>query len=79
MSGKELRGARACRTLGRDVCALSEMHARRVIDDGEYRDLLMRLRRELEGLNARGMMTPHQYAKVLVELESDLNGVSASI
>lgn len=65
---KELRGARACRTLGRDVGAVAEMLERGIVSRDEARDLWTRLRRELEDLNARHMLNPHQYQKVLEEL-----------
>ena len=66
---KELRGARACRTLGRDVGAVAEMAARGLITSDEAADLYARLRRELEGLVANHAMNPHQAGKVLADLE----------
>lgn len=67
-SRKELYGARACRTLGRDVGAVAEMAARGVLSPTEARDLYARLKRELEGLQRQGKMTPHQVGKVLADL-----------
>ena len=65
---KELRGARACRTLGRDVGAVAEMAARGLLTPDEARDLCNRLRRELETHMKRGSLTPHQAEKVLADL-----------
>ena len=68
-SRKQLYGARACRTLGRDVGAVAEMAARGLISPEEARDLCLRLRCELESLDRQGKMTPHQVGKVLLDLD----------
>lgn len=67
---KELRGARACRTLGRDVEAVAEMLQRGIISQAEAADLRGRLANELENLNARHALNEHQYAKVLAKLSA---------
>lgn len=67
-SRKELRGARACRTLGRDVGAVAEMAARGLLAPEEARDIYARLRRELETLQRQGRMTAFQAAKVEKDL-----------
>ena len=68
---KPLGGARAARTLGRDVGAVEEMRQRGVISDEEAHDLNMRLLKELEGIRAAGRMNDHQYAKVRDELAAN--------
>lgn len=73
-SRKELYGARACRTLGRNVGAVAEMAVRGIITPEESRDLCARLRNELERLQRQGKMTPHQVAKV----EADLTDAAAA-
>ncbi len=70
---KPLAGARACRTIGRDVGAVEEMRQRGVITDAEAADLSGRLLNELESIRSQGRMNEHQYAKVRDELAA--NGV----
>ncbi len=67
---KELRGARACRELGRDVGALQEMFARGIITKLEFDDIRGRIANELEKLNAEGKLNPHQYEKVLTDIKN---------
>ncbi len=67
---KELRGARAARELGRDVGALQEMFARKIITKTEFDDIRGRIAKELEQLNSEGRLNPHQYEKVLTDIKN---------
>ncbi|MGN0851887.1 MAG: hypothetical protein ACI4Q3_00765 [Kiritimatiellia bacterium] len=65
---KELRGARARRTLGRNIGAVAEMAARGLLSPEEARDLYARLDQEFQKLRRQGKLTAYQTAKVEEDL-----------